>query len=62
MSTKGLLRAPCRRASSLLRAKRDLLAHAARQFAHGTASLDDVERAADEVRKAREENPRSEWR
>lgn len=59
MSTRGL--EPFRRQTSIVQAKRDLLAVAARQFAHGCVPLEEVEKAARAVEEAKAEKPRNGW-
>lgn len=52
MSLRGLI-VP-RRTETPLQAKRALLAEAARAYAHGACSLEDVEEAARDVERAKE--------
>lgn len=53
MSTRGLARHQFTLPRSILTIKRDLLSEAARAYAHGQATLDDVEEAARDVERAK---------
>ena len=53
MSTMGLARHQYTLPRSILTIKRDLLSETARAYAHGQATLDDVEQAAREVERAK---------